>query len=147
MYSSSERYGPECQLISGEPGLVDRVLALHAGSRGFDSHRGHMSEQFFRSNRPGYPYPVSSELENSGIRVAVGDCSVAERRRWRPPSQTGKTVHVHAKHYKYNEDGRTAPGVCGNGSVPLSHSGNVVTRIGIHIHTHTCQWIGLYLNT
>ena len=28
---------------SGEPGLVDRVLALHAGSRGFDSHRGHMS--------------------------------------------------------------------------------------------------------
>ena len=61
---------------SGEPGLVDRVLALHAGSRGFDSHRGHMSERFFRSSRPGYPLPVSSELENSGIRVAVGDCSV-----------------------------------------------------------------------
>ena len=36
------------------------------------------------------------------------------------------------KHYKQNEDGRTAPGVCGNGSVPLSHSGNVVTRIGLH---------------
>ena len=116
---------------------MDRVLALHAGSRGFDSHRGHMSERFFRSNRPGYPHPVSSELENSGIRVAVGDCSVTERRRWRPPYQTGKTVHVHAKHYKHNEDGRTAPGVCGNGSVPLSHSGNVVTRIGIHTHTHT----------
>ena len=47
----------------------------------------------------------------------------------------GKTVHVHAKHYKHNEDGRTAPGVCGNGSVPLSHSGNVVTRIGIHTAT------------
>ena len=91
-----------------------------------------MSERFFRSNRPGYPHPVSSELEISGIRVAVGDCSVTERRRWRPPYQTGKTVHVHAKHYKHNEDGRTAPGVCGNGSVPLSHSGNVVTRIGIH---------------
>ena len=83
-------------MLSGEPGLVDRVLALHAGSRGFHSHRGHMSEQFFRSNRPGYPHPVSSELENSGIRVAVGDCSVTERRRWRPPYQTGKTVHVHA---------------------------------------------------
>ena len=82
---------------SGEPGLVDRVLALHAGSRGFDSHRGHMSERFFRSNRPGYPHPVSSELENSGIRVAVGDCSVTERQRWRPPYQTGKTVHMHAK--------------------------------------------------
>ena len=116
-----------------EPDLVDRVLALHAGSRGFDSHRGHMSDRFFRSNRPGYPHPVSSELENSGIRVAAGVCSVTERRRWRPPYQTGKTVHVHAKHYKHNEDGRTAPGACGNGSVPLSHSGNVVTRIGIHI--------------
>ena len=98
-----------------------------------------MSERFFRSNRPGYPHPVSSELENSGIRVAVGDCSVTERRRWRPPYQTGKTVHVHAKHYKHNEDGRTAPGVCGNDSVPLSHSGNVVTRIAIHTHTHTRQ--------
>ena len=31
---------------SGEPGLVDMVLALHAGSRGFDSHRGHMSKRF-----------------------------------------------------------------------------------------------------
>ena len=118
----------------GGPGLVDRVLALQAGSRGFDSHRGHMSERFFRSNRPGYPHPVSSELENSGIRVAVGDCSVTERRGWRPPYQTGKTVHVHAKHYKHDKDGRTAPGVCGNGSVPLSHSGNVVTRIGTHTH-------------
>ena len=49
--------------ICGEPGLVDKVLALHAGSRGFDSHRGHMSERFFRSNRPGYPHSVSSELE------------------------------------------------------------------------------------
>ena len=119
---------------SGEPGLVDRVLALHAGSRGFDSHRGHMSERFFRSNRQGYPHPVSAELENSGIRVAVGDCSVTERRRWRPPYQTGKTVPVHAKHNKHNEEGRTAPDVCGNGYIPLSHSGNVVTRIGIHTY-------------
>ena len=66
-----------------------------------------MSERFFRPNRPGYPHPVSSELENSGIRVAVDDCSVTERRRWRPPYQTGKTVHVHTKHYTHNEDGRT----------------------------------------
>ena len=90
-----------------------------------------MSEQFFRSNKPGYPHPVSSELENSGIRVAVGDCSVTEHRRWRPPYQTGKTVHVH----KHNEDGRTAPGMCGSGFVPLSHSGNVGTRIGVHTNT------------
>ena len=121
---------------SGEPGLVDRVLALHAGSRGFDSHRGHMSERFFRSSRPGYLHPVSSELEKSGIRVAVGDCSVTERWRWSPPYQTSKTVHVHPKHCKHNEDGRTAPGVCGNGSVPLSHLGNVVTRIGTHTFSH-----------
>ena len=98
-------------------------------------HVSFMSERFFRSNRPGYPHPVSSELENSGIRVADGDCSVTERRRWRPPYQTGKTIHVHAKHYKHNVDGLTAPCVCGNGSVPLSHSGNVVKRIGIHTHT------------
>ena len=117
---------------------MDRVLALHAGSRGFDSHRGHMSERFFQSNRPGYPHPVSSELENSGIRVVVGDCSVIERRRWRPPYQTGKTVHVHAKHYKHNEDGRTAPGVCGNGSVPLSHSGNVTLfKVTVASYTQT----------
>ena len=41
-------------------------------------------------------------------------------------------LHVHAKHYKHNEDGRTAPGVCGSGSVPLSHSGNVVMRIPVN---------------
>ena len=34
-------------VLHGESGLVDRVLALHAGSRGYDSHRGHMSERFF----------------------------------------------------------------------------------------------------
>ena len=71
--------------------------------------------------------------------MAVGDCSATERRRWRPPYQTGKTVHVHAKHYKHNKDGRTAPGVCGNGSVPLSHSGNVITRIGIHTSRQVCK--------
>ena len=30
----------------GEPGLVDRVLALHAGSRGFDSDRGTCPNDF-----------------------------------------------------------------------------------------------------
>ena len=35
-------------------------------------------------------------------------------------------------HYKHDEDGRTSPGVHGHGSVPLSHSGNVATRIGLH---------------
>ena len=55
-----------------------------------------MSELFFQSNRPGYPHPVCSELENSGIKVAVDDCSVTGSRWWPTPYQTGKTVHVHA---------------------------------------------------
>ena len=53
-----------------------------------------MSERFFRSNRPGYLHPVKCELKNSGIRVAVGDCSVTERRRWCLPYQTGKTLQT-----------------------------------------------------
>ena len=54
---------------------------------------------------------MSSELENSGIRVAVGDCSVTERRRWRPPYQTGNTVHVHAKTLQ-TQRGRTHGAGC-----------------------------------
>ena len=36
-------HGPY-EVNSGEPGLVDKVLALHAGSPGFESRRGPMSE-------------------------------------------------------------------------------------------------------
>ena len=32
------------RLKSGEPGQVDRVLALHAGNRGFDSYRARFSD-------------------------------------------------------------------------------------------------------
>ena len=35
------------------------------------------------------------------------------------------------KRYKHNEDGRTASSVRGHGSVPLSHSGKGVTKIGL----------------
>ena len=35
------------------------------------------------------------------------------------------------------QDGRTMQGVGGHGSLPLSHLGNVVTRIEIHVHTLT----------
>ena len=69
-----------------------------------------MSERFFRSNRPGYSHPVSSELENSGNRVAVGDCSVTERRRWRPPYQTGKTTR--ARKTLHTRRGRTHGAGC-----------------------------------
>ena len=62
-----------CYLPGGEPGLVDRVLALHAGSSRVRLPPGAHVRTIFRSSRPGYPHPVSSELENSGVRVAVGD--------------------------------------------------------------------------
>ena len=45
---------------------------------------------------------------------------------------TGWERIVHMLSKEDNQDRRTAPGVCGNGSVLLSHSRNVVTRIGIH---------------
>ena len=111
------------------PGLVDGKFEFHTGSRGFDSHRRYMSERFFWCSKLDYPYLVCSELGNSCIRVAVDDCSVTECRPWRPPFQTVKTVHVHTKHYKHNENGRTAPGVRGHGSVLPSHLGNFVTGI------------------
>ena len=57
--------------------------------------------------------------------------------------KTGKTVHIQQTHNKHDEDGRTAPDVCGHGSIPLSHSGNVVTRIGLHTYLN-CQ-ITVYL--
>ena len=47
-------------------------------------------------------------------------------------------------HYKHDEDGCTVPGVRGHGSVPLSHLGNVIMRIGLHTHTYlhisTPEW-------
>ena len=46
-------------------------------------------------------------------------------------------------HYKHDEDGRTTPDVCGHGSIPLSHSGNVVTRTGLH--TYLNYQITVYL--
>ena len=116
---------------------MDKVLALHAGSRGFDSHRGHMSERFFRSNRPGYPHPVSSELENSGIRVAVGDCSVTERRRWRPPYQTGKTTRT--RKTLHTQRGRTHGAGCVRQwfrtAEPLGE--RRYENWNTHTHTHT----------
>ena len=49
-------------------------------------------------------------------------------------------------HYKHDEDGHIAPGVRGHGSVPLSHSENIVTRIGLHTHTRILGIISLILD-
>ena len=86
------------QAQSQVPGLLDRVFTVHPGSRGFNSHRWHMSEGFFRL----------SNCQN---------CTCACKH----------TINMTRKDH-------TAPGVCSHGSVPLSHSGNVVTRIGLHKH-------------
>ena len=91
-----------------------------------------MSERFFQSNRPGYPHPVCSELENSGIRVRVSDTmslNVGGGVRLIKPAKLYMCMQTH---YKHDENECTAPGVHGHGSVPLSHSGNVVIRIGLH---------------
>ena len=106
-------------LVSGAPGLVDRVFAIHAGSREFNSQGQHMSALFYRSTRPGYPHPVCSELEKSGIRLGVGDRGVTECQRWYPPYQTGKTVHdiVYAKHNTH----------CGNVPDMVSYPGTVAS--------------------
>ena len=142
MYSSSERYGPECQLISGEPGLVDRVLALHAGSRGFDSHRGHMSEQFFRSNKPGYPYPVSSDQSGGRWLQCHWTSAVASAFSNRQNCTCAhKTLQI--------QRGQTHGAGCVRQwfrtAEPLGE--RRYENWNTHTHTHTCQWIDLYLNT
>ena len=147
---------------SGAPGLVNRVLALHAGSQGFDSHRGHMSERFFRSNRPGYPHPVSSELENSGIRVTVGDCGgvrlIKPTKLYMCTQNTTNTTRTDARRYENRnththlwwwKERTSVRGMCNYGYVPLSHLGNVVMRMGttisgdkLAIHRRVCVYQG-----
>ena len=45
--------------------------------------------------------------------------------------KTAKLYMCTQKHYKHNEDERTAPGVRGHDFVPVSHTGDVVMRNGI----------------
>ena len=123
------------KLIDGVPGLVDRVLVLHAGSRGSTPTGGTCPNDFsdpidqdIRTQ-----WALSWKLVVSEWRSVIAvSLKVGGGVRLMKPA---KLYICTQKNYKHNEDGRTAPGVCGNGSVPLSHSGNVVTRIGIHTHT------------
>ena len=141
---------------SRAPGLVDdNVFAVHAVNRAFGSQRRHMSERFFRSKRPGYPHPVCSELEKSGIRVAVGDCSVTECRRWRPPYQTGKTVHVHANTLQ-TWRGRTHGAGCAwpwfRTAEPFGERGNEnwnthIRKFPVVNFKHSCGWRATNLTT
>ena len=114
---------------------MDRVLALHAGSREFDSHRGHMFERFFRSNRSGYPHPVSSELEivvSEWRSVIAVSLSVGGGVRLIKPAN----LYICTQN---TTDRRTAPDVCGNGSIrtakPLGE--RRYENWNTHTHTHT----------
>ena len=63
MFSETGTSSSRSTWSSIAPGLVDKAFAVHAGSRELNSHPWHKSERFLRSKRPGYPHPVSSELE------------------------------------------------------------------------------------
>ena len=128
------------QLNSGAPGLVDRVFAVHAGSRGFDSHRRHMSERFFRSNRPGYPHlswKIMVSEWRSVIAVSLnlggGLCLI------KPP----KLYICTQTHYKHDEDGRTAPDVCVHGSIGERRYENwILTYLNCQITVHLLLFPG-----
>ena len=113
------QYKVEFDHQSGAPGLVDRVFAVHAGRQWFDSHRRHMSKQFSD--------PIGQDIRTQG--ALAGKKVVSE---WRSVIEVSLNVGgcvrnikpaklyiCTRKHYKYDEDGRTVPCVCGHGSVPL----------------------------
>ena len=119
--------------------LVDRVYAVHGGSRGFDTCPNDFSDPIAQDIRTqcalGWKIVVTEWRSVTAVSLNVGGgvCLIK-------PANLYMCTQTHNKH---DEDGRTAPGLRGHGSVPLSHSGKVVTRIGLHTnsvrneHTHT----------
>ena len=118
------------QCDGGASGLVDRVFAVFAGGQELDSHRRHMSERFFSDpidQNIRTQYALSWKIVVSEWRSVIAlSLNVGGGVRLIDPAILYMCMQ---KHYRHNENGHTAPGVRGNGSVPLSHSGNVVTRI------------------
>ena len=126
---------------------MDRVFAVHAGSRGSNSHqRAHVLTIFFD--------PIDQDIRTQcalSWKIVVSE--------WRlgiaVSLNVGSGIHLikPAKvymcmqtPYKHDKDGCMAPGVRGHGSVPtLSHSGNVVTRNGLR--TDYIRTIILTINT
>ena len=106
-------------------GLVDRVFAIQAGSRGFFSHLQHMSKQFFQSNRPGYPHPVELgyQIRWSVIAVSLNIessvCQIKQAKLCMCMQTTTNTTRT---------DECTALGVRDHGSLMLSHTGNWITE-------------------
>ena len=92
--------------VSGATGLVDRVFAVHTGSRGFDSHRRHMSECFFsdpidRDIRTQYVLSWKKGVSEWQSVIAVL-LNVSGGVRLIKPA---KLYMCKQKHYKHNEDG------------------------------------------
>ena len=95
---------------------------------------GTCPNDFFRSNRPEYPHQCARSWKivvSEWRSVIAVSLNVGGGVRLIKPT---KLYICTQAHYQNDEDGRTAPGLRGYGSVPLSHSGNVVTRIGLHTH-------------
>ena len=112
--------------LKGAPGLMER---LYAGSRW-----RHMPKRFFRSNRPEYlQYP--SMLRAGKMWYQSGG-------RWLQCHRTSAVVsalsnrqnRTCARKIEFTLSRCTAPAVRGQGSVLLSHSRNVVTKIGVQQH-------------
>ena len=94
----------------------------------------HVRTIFFRSNRSGYPHQCAlswKTVVSEWRSVIAVSLNVGGGVRLIKPT---KLYICTQTHYQHDEDGRTAPGLRGHGSVPLSHSRNVVTRIGLHTH-------------
>ena len=74
--------------------------------------------------------------------MSIGNCSVTERRRWRPPYQTGKTVHVHANTLQTRR-GRTLGAGCARPWLRTAEPHgelryeNWITHTQTHTDTHT----------
>ena len=118
----------------GVHGLVERVLVIHAGNRGFDSQRGTCPNDFSD--------PVDQDIRTQCAlswkivisewrSVIAGSLNGSDGVCFIKPAKLYMCTQTH---YKHDEEGRTARSVRSHGSVPLSLSGNVVTRIGLHTH-------------
>ena len=119
-----------CHQNRGEPGLVDRVFTVHAGSRGFDSHHTFLND---------FSDPIDQDIHTQcalSWKIVVSEwrsviavsLNVGGGVRLIKPAKLFMCMQTH---YKHDEDGLTALGVRGHGFVPLSHSGNFVTRSGL----------------
>ena len=122
--------------VSRAPGLMDRMFAIHAEVEGSTPTGGTCLNDFSDPTDQDIrtQCALSWKIVVSGWRSVIAvSLNVDGGVRLIKSAKLYMCVQTH---YKHDEDGSTAPGVRGHGSVPLNHSGNVVTKIGIHSHMH-----------